>query len=92
MEVKIDFKINRSEESFKSDLEKLADKTVGVLSDVKSSGLSDNFMKVEEGMVEFGFLEDEKMQELNRDFRQKDQTTDVLSFSFLDGEIFPGKI
>ncbi len=34
------------------------------------------------------FTDDEKIQELNRDFRGKDMATDVLSFSQMEGEEF----
>lgn len=91
MELEIDFKMSEEEQGlYEADLRKLADKTVAVLQDAKSPGLSKNFGKVEKGILEFGFLDDEEMQKLNKQYRQKDQTTDVLSFSYLDGEKFPG--
>src|SRR5690348_15145826 len=34
------------------------------------------------------FIDDERMRELNRDWRGKDSTTDVLSFSQIEGEPF----
>jgi len=37
------------------------------------------------------FVDDERMCELNRDWRGKDRPTDVLSFSQLEGEDMPGE-
>jgi probable rRNA maturation factor len=37
------------------------------------------------------FVDDERMRELNRDWRGKDRPTDVLSFSQLEGEDMPGE-
>lgn len=36
--------------------------------------------------LSIAFVDDERMQELNRDWRGKDRPTDVLSFSQLEGE------
>lgn len=90
MKIKIDFKIERKEEIYQQDLEKLAEKTLMILQEEKTSELNQKLTEVEQGIVEFGFLDDLEMQKLNKDYRQKDQTTDVLSFSFLEGERFPG--
>lgn len=43
-----------------------------------------------EGEVELYFVDSEKIRALNQDFRGQDKPTDVLSFSFLEGERFPG--
>ncbi len=43
-----------------------------------------------EGILELTFVDDREMMMLNADYRGKDQTTDVLSFSFLEEERFPG--
>lgn len=40
----------------------------------------------EESELSVAFVDDERMQELNRDWRGKDRPTDVLSFSQLEGE------
>ncbi|MCB1170856.1 MAG: rRNA maturation RNase YbeY [Leptospiraceae bacterium] len=40
-------------------------------------------------MLSFSLVSDREMQALNRDFRGKDRTTDVLSFSQLEGMQFP---
>lgn len=37
------------------------------------------------------FVDDERMRELNRDWRGKDRPTDVLSFSQIEGEDMPGE-
>lgn len=37
------------------------------------------------------FVDDARMQELNRDWRGKDRPTDVLSFSQLEGDTVPGQ-
>ncbi len=41
---------------------------------------------VPEGLVAVGFISDTEMQELNLKYRNKDKTTDVLSFSYMDDE------
>jgi probable rRNA maturation factor len=38
--------------------------------------------------LSIAFVDDERMRELNRDWRGKDSTTDVLSFSQIEGEPF----
>jgi probable rRNA maturation factor len=38
------------------------------------------------GQLNLIFCDDEKIQELNRDYRKKDKVTDVLSFPYFDGE------
>lgn len=40
--------------------------------------------------VQLGFVSDEEIRALNRDFRRRDRATDVLSFSALEGEPLPG--
>ncbi len=42
----------------------------------------------EEGAVSVHKIEDEKMRELNHEYRDIDETTDVLSFSMEEGEQF----
>ena len=42
------------------------------------------------GKIEMSFVKAEEIQALNKRFRDKDKATDVLSFSFLEGEKFPG--
>lgn len=46
-------------------------------------------MKAEKaaGRIDLSFIDDEKMRELNREFRGKDKPTDVLSFQYDRGEI-----
>ena len=39
-----------------------------------------------EGTIDLSFVDDEKIHELNKQFRQKDKPTDVLSFNY-DGKI-----
>ncbi|MGL5830610.1 MAG: rRNA maturation RNase YbeY [Candidatus Altimarinota bacterium] len=91
MKIELEFKMSEQESGlFGGDFKALADETLRVLEESKSLGVSENFYKVEKGIVEVGFLEDEKMCELNKKYRHKDETTDVLSFSFLEGEKFPG--
>lgn len=43
------------------------------------------------GRIELFFVEAKKMQALNKEYRNQDKVTDVLSFSFLEGERFPGE-
>ena len=43
----------------------------------------------ESGMVSVSFVTDEEIHALNRDYRDVDRPTDVLSFSQLEGESFP---
>ncbi|NNE08507.1 MAG: rRNA maturation RNase YbeY [Gemmatimonadetes bacterium] len=45
-----------------------------------------------EGEASVVFVSDERMRELNREYRNKDRTTDVLSFSFHDDPTSPGMI
>ncbi|MEQ8351367.1 MAG: rRNA maturation RNase YbeY [Leptospiraceae bacterium] len=40
-------------------------------------------------ILSFSLVGDSRMQQLNRDFRDKDRTTDVLSFSQVEGLDFP---
>lgn len=41
--------------------------------------------------LSIAFVDDERMRELNRDWRGKDRPTDVLSFSQVEGEEMPGE-
>ena len=43
-------------------------------------------LKVNDVIFSIIFIDDEKMRELNKDYRQLDKTTDVLSFAFEDNE------
>lgn len=43
------------------------------------------------GRIELFFVGAEKIRTLNKDYRNQDKVTDVLSFSFLGGEKFPGE-
>lgn len=42
------------------------------------------------GEIELYFVNEDKIRELNKEYRGLDKVTDVLSFSFLDGPRFPG--
>lgn len=42
-----------------------------------------------EASVSLSLVRDRRIRELNRDFRGKDKATDVLSFSFVEGESAP---
>lgn len=44
---------------------------------------------VEDGEFSVHFVTDEEIQALNRDYRGKDEPTDILTFRILDGEEFP---
>lgn len=48
--------------------------------------LVDEEIGVLPGQLNLVFCDDEKIQELNRDYRKKDKVTDVLSFPYFDGE------
>ena len=43
----------------------------------------------ENGEFSIHFVTDEEIQALNRDYRGKDEPTDILTFRILDGEEFP---
>lgn len=43
-------------------------------------------LKLENAIFSIVFIDDEKMQEINKQYRNKDETTDVLSFAFEDNE------
>ena len=43
-------------------------------------------LKIEDAIFSIVFIGDEKMQELNKKYRNMDKTTDVLSFAFEDNE------
>ena len=43
----------------------------------------------EDGEFSVHFVTDEEIQALNRDYRGKDEPTDILTFRILDGEEFP---
>ena len=43
----------------------------------------------EDGEFSIHFVTDEEIQALNRDYRGKDEPTDILTFRILDGEEFP---
>jgi probable rRNA maturation factor len=58
--------------------DKLQEWISSVLKEVEREGFSLSLL----------FTDDEKIQELNRDFRGKDMATDVLSFSQMEGEEF----
>jgi probable rRNA maturation factor len=58
--------------------DKLQEWISSVLKEVERDGFSLSLL----------FTDDEKIQELNRDFRGKDMATDVLSFSQMEGEEF----
>lgn len=42
------------------------------------------------GRIEVFFVDEKLIKSLNKDYRGQDKVTDVLSFSFLEGESFPG--
>lgn len=44
---------------------------------------------IKEGIIELNFVDIVDIQKLNKEYRQKDSPTDVLSFSFLGQENFP---
>lgn len=46
----------------------------------------------ESGMVSVSFVTDEEIHALNREYRDVDRPTDVLSFSQLEGESFPSPL
>lgn len=45
---------------------------------------------IKEGVLEMYFVDSESIRKLNSEHRGKDSPTDVLSFSFLEGQKFPG--
>lgn len=45
---------------------------------------------IKEGVLEMSFVDKESIRKLNSEHRGKDSPTDVLSFSFLDSQKFPG--
>ncbi|MCC6643274.1 rRNA maturation RNase YbeY, partial [Candidatus Peregrinibacteria bacterium] len=47
--------------------------------------------KMVKGRIELYFVDSEQIKKLNKKYRGKDKVTDVLSFSFLEGEHFPGE-
>lgn len=48
--------------------------------------------KVKESIFTIIFIDDEKMQELNKTYRNMDRTTDVLSFAYEDNEYMDYKM
>lgn len=47
--------------------------------------------KIPEGKMEMQMIKSAKIKEMNAKYRGKDKVTDVLSFSFMNGDKFPGK-
>lgn len=45
----------------------------------------------EEGRIELYFVDSLAIKKLNKKYRDKNKVTDVLSFSFLEGDKFPGE-
>lgn len=52
--------------------------------------ISGKKMGTDEGKLEMYFVDSETIRKLNLEHRGKDSPTDVLSFSFLEGQKFPG--
>ena len=75
-----EFYIEYDNDAYAVDLpqDKLQEWISSVLKEVERDGFSLSLL----------FTDDEKIQELNRDFRGKDMATDVLSFSQMEGEEF----
>ena len=75
-----EFYIEYENDAYAVDLpqDKLQEWISSVLKEVERDGFSLSLL----------FTDDEKIQELNRDFRGKDMATDVLSFSQMEGEEF----
>ena len=75
-----EFYIEYDNDAYAVDLpqDKLQEWISSVLKEVERHGFSLSLL----------FTDDEKIQELNRDFRGKDMATDVLSFSQMEGEEF----
>ena len=75
-----EFYIEYDNDAYAVDLpqDKLQEWISSVLKEVERDGFSLSLL----------FTDDEKIQELNRDFRSKDMATDVLSFSQMEGEEF----
>ncbi len=75
-----EFYIEYDNDAYAVDLpqDKLQEWISSVLKEVERDGFSLSLL----------FTDDEKIQELNRDFRGKDMATDVLSFSQIEGEEF----
>ena len=75
-----EFYIEYDNDAYAVDLpqDKLQEWISSVLKEVDRDGFSLSLL----------FTDDEKIQELNRDFRGKDMATDVLSFSQMEGEEF----
>jgi probable rRNA maturation factor len=75
-----EFYIEYDNDAYAVDLpqDKLQEWISSVLKEVEREGFSLSLL----------FTDDEKIQELNRDFRGKDMATDVLSFSQMEGEEF----
>jgi probable rRNA maturation factor len=75
-----EFYIEYDNDAYAMDLpqDKLQEWISSVLKEVERDGFSLSLL----------FTDDEKIQELNRDFRGKDMATDVLSFSQMEGEEF----
>jgi probable rRNA maturation factor len=75
-----EFYIEYDNDAYAMDLpqDKLQEWISSVLKEVDRDGFSLSLL----------FTDDEKIQELNRDFRGKDMATDVLSFSQMEGEEF----
>ena len=48
-----------------------------------------NYLEVKNSFISVLFTDDAEMKELNRKYRGKDKSTDVLSFSMREGEDFP---
>lgn len=49
-----------------------------------AEAVNKNVKDVPDGIIAAAFISDEEMQKLNSKYRDKDKTTDVLSFSYLD--------
>ena len=46
-------------------------------------------LDVSNGIVSFVFVDNERIKEINKTYRNKDSETDVISFAFMDEEINP---
>lgn len=54
-----------------------------ILHDIEQS-FKKHLHKVPEGVLSIAFISDQEMQRLNRQYREKDSVTDVLSFSYIE--------
>ncbi|UTR14378.1 rRNA maturation RNase YbeY [Salipaludibacillus sp. LMS25] len=77
--------MNRYTIDLLDETEQLTDVEKSLVVDVLNTALTEEKMK-EEAEVSVTFVTDERIHELNRDYRDKDQPTDVLSFALNEGD------